>query len=172
MARGRKFMAATIPVRARGGTHDRALPPHGVACTRSTSRARGNHYPVSCHAAESTALREGDRITIGGRSWAVMIVLGHVRSTVTLVRGGELLISAINCGRRSTKVSVGDRPYDDPLRSLPRLAFARFRPLRPMRRARARLAFAGSTSGSTRARDHDERLAETLDALGEAAQRR
>jgi glyoxylase-like metal-dependent hydrolase (beta-lactamase superfamily II) len=135
---------------------------------------RGNHYPSLVPSLPSSyrCLRDSDRILIGGRRWEVIVVLGHAPEHAALwcaemnvLISGDQVLPKI-----TTNVSVWwDRPHDDPLR-LYLDSLARFRPMPagalvlpshglPFRGLHARL-------DALRAH-HDERLAETLDALGE-----
>jgi glyoxylase-like metal-dependent hydrolase (beta-lactamase superfamily II) len=148
---------------------------HGVVAEAlERLRERGNHYsslvptlPISYR-----CMREGDRVVIGGRSWQVMVVLGHAPEHASLwCAAANVLISGDQVlPKITTNVSVwADRPHDDPLR-LYLDSLARFRPLPadalvlpshglPFRGLHARL-------DALRAH-HDERLAETLGALSE-----
>jgi glyoxylase-like metal-dependent hydrolase (beta-lactamase superfamily II) len=137
-------------------------------------RERGNHYPALVPALPETyrCLRDGNRLVIGGRAWEVVVVLGHAPEHAALwcaemnvLISGDQVLPKI-----TTNVSVWwDRPLDDPLR-LYLDSLARFRPMPadalvlpshglPFRGLHARL-------DALRAH-HDERLAETLDALTE-----
>ena len=81
-----------------------------------------------------------------------------------------MLISATRCSRRSTNQFIiwADRPYDDPLR-LYLDSLTALRPLPPIRSccvARPAVSRLPARPDALRAH-HDERMAETLDALGE-----
>jgi glyoxylase-like metal-dependent hydrolase (beta-lactamase superfamily II) len=137
-------------------------------------RERGNHYPSLVPSLPDSyrCMRDGDRLTIGGRRWEVIVVLGHAPEHAALwcpemnvLISGDQVLPKI-----TTNVSVWwDRPYDDPLR-LYLDSLARFRPLPadalvlpshglPFHGLHARL-------DALRAH-HDERLAETLHAIRE-----
>ncbi len=171
-----EFQAAVIACAARKS--DRMLEHyrrHGVADEAlGRLRERGNHYPALVPSLPDAyrCLRDGDRVTIGGRRWEVVVVLGHAPEHAALwcpemnvLISGDQVLPKI-----TTNVSIWwDRPYDDPLR-LYLDSLARFRPMPsdalvlpshglPFRGLHTRL-------DALRAH-HDERLAETLDALAE-----
>jgi glyoxylase-like metal-dependent hydrolase (beta-lactamase superfamily II) len=92
-------------------------------------RQRGNHYPtvVPTVAPQFRALRDGDVLDIGGRSWHVMAVFGHSPEQAVLhapeigvfISGDQVL------PKITTNVSVhAEQPWGNPLRlyleSLPR----------------------------------------------------
>ena len=148
---------------------------HGIGVEAlARLRERGNHYPglVPTLPVSYRCMRDGDRVTIGGHAWQVMVVLGHAPEHASLWRAdANVLISGDQVlPKITTNVSVwADKPYDDPLR-LYLDSLARFRPLPadalvlpshglPFRGLHARL-------DALRAH-HGARLAETLDALGE-----
>jgi glyoxylase-like metal-dependent hydrolase (beta-lactamase superfamily II) len=172
-----EYMAAHLACARDGGNALRQehYRRHGVGDEALAKlHQRGNHYPelVPSLPVSYRCMRDGDRVTIGGRAWEVLVVLGHApehaslwsAATNTLISGDQVL------PKITTNVSVwADKPYDDPLR-LYLDSLARFRPLPanalvlpshglPFRGLHARL-------DALRAH-HDARLAETLDALGE-----
>ena len=173
-----EYMAAVIACNARTLRMDRHVEHyrrHGIAGEAlDRLRERGNHYSslVPTVPTAYRCLRDGDRIAVGGRSWEVIVVLGHAPEHASLwCAEANVLISGDQVlPKITTNVSVwADRPHDDPLR-LYLDSLARFRPLPadalvlpshglPFRGLHARL-------DALRAH-HDERLAETLDALGE-----
>jgi glyoxylase-like metal-dependent hydrolase (beta-lactamase superfamily II) len=173
-----EYMAAVITCNARTARMDRHMAHyrrHGIAGEAlERLRERGNNYPalVPSVPAAYRCLRDGDRVAIGGRSWEVIVVLGHAPEHAALwCAEANVLISGDQVlPKITTNVSVwADRPHDDPLR-LYLDSLARFRPLPadalvlpshglPFRRLHARL-------DALRAH-HDARLAETLGALGE-----
>jgi glyoxylase-like metal-dependent hydrolase (beta-lactamase superfamily II) len=162
---GGKSAARMLAHYRRAGLPDEAL---------ERLRERGNHYPslVPSLPESYRCLRDGDRLAIGGRTWEVIVVLGHAPEHAALwcaemnvLISGDQVLPKI-----TTNVSVWwDRPYDDPLR-LYLDSLARFRPLPtdalvlpshglPFHGLHARL-------DALRAH-HDERLAETLHAVRE-----
>jgi glyoxylase-like metal-dependent hydrolase (beta-lactamase superfamily II) len=173
-----EYMAAVIACNARALRMDRHVEHyrrHGIAGEAlDRLRERGNHYPALVPTVPPSyrCVRDGDRIVIGGRSWEVIVVLGHAPEHASLwCAEANVLISGDQVlPKITTNVSVwADRPHDDPLR-LYLDSLARFRPLPadalvlpshglPFRGLHARL-------DALRAH-HDERLAETLGALGE-----
>jgi glyoxylase-like metal-dependent hydrolase (beta-lactamase superfamily II) len=171
-----EYMAAVIACNARASRMDGHVDHyrrHGIAGEAlERLRERGNHYPalVPTVPASYRCVRDGDRITVGGRSWQVIVVLGHAPEHASLwCAQANVLISGDQVlPKITTNVSVwADRPHDDPLR-LYLDSLTRFRPLPagalvlpshglPFRGLHARL-------DALRAH-HDERLAETLDEL-------
>jgi glyoxylase-like metal-dependent hydrolase (beta-lactamase superfamily II) len=148
---------------------------HGVPADRLEAfRERGNHYRqlVPTVAPQVRAVREGDVLTVGGRRWHAFTVLGHAPEHACLhcPEAGVLISGDQVLPRITTNVSVWpDQPRANPLRlyldSLPR-----FRALDdatlvlpshglPFRGLHARV-------GHLR-HHHDDRLAETVDALAE-----
>jgi glyoxylase-like metal-dependent hydrolase (beta-lactamase superfamily II) len=174
-----EFLTAYMAWRARGDVgmaqrlaHYRL---HGVpAEALERLRERGNHYPdvVPTVPDAYRCIRDGDRVVIGGRSWEVLVVLGHAPEHAALwcAEAGVLISGDQVLPKITTNVSIWpDRPLDNPLK-LYLDSLARFRPMPvdtlvlpshglPFRGLHARL-------DALRAH-HDERLAETLDALGE-----
>ena len=171
-----EYQAAVIACAARkSGRMIEHYRRHGVGAEAlERLRERGNHYPSLVPSLPDAyrCMREGDRVVIDGRRWQVIVVLGHAPEHAALwCEEMNVLISGDQVlPKITTNVSVWwDRPYDDPLR-LYLDSLARFRPLPadalvlpshglPFRGLHARL-------DALRAH-HDERLAETLDALGE-----
>jgi len=137
-------------------------------------RQRGNHYPriVPTLAAQYRCLREGDVLAIGGRKWEILTVLGHApehaclwsREDGVLIAGDQVL------PKITTNVSVWpDQPMGNPLR-LYLDSLDRFRPMAPETLVLPShgLPFHGLHARLDMLhRHHDERLAETLDAVGE-----
>ena len=173
-----EYQAAVIACGARGMRMDLYAAHyrrHGIADEPLQKlRERGNHYPALVPSVPDAyrCLRDGDRVTINGRSWEVVVVLGHAPEHAALwcaemnvLISGDQVLPKI-----TTNVSIwADRPHDDPLR-LYLDSLARFRPMPadalvlpshglPFRGLHARL-------DALRAH-HDERLSETLGALGE-----
>ena len=174
-----EYQAAVIACGARGAGKSGKMIDHyrrnGIAGDAlERLRERGNHYPglVPSLPDAYRCMRDGDRVVINGRRWEVIVVLGHAPEHAALwCEEMNVLISGDQVlPKITTNVSVWwDRPYDDPLR-LYLDSLARFRPLPedalvlpshglPFRGLHRRL-------DALRAH-HDERLAETLDALGE-----
>jgi glyoxylase-like metal-dependent hydrolase (beta-lactamase superfamily II) len=173
-----EHMAAVIACTARREQRGRMLDHyrrHGIAGDPLARLGeRGNHYPslVPSLPEAYRCIRDGDRVVIGDRRWEVIVVLGHAPEHAALwCAASNVLISGDQVlPKITTNVSVWwDRPHDDPLK-LYLDSHARFRPLPadalvlpshglPFRGLHARL-------DALRAH-HDERLAETLDALGE-----
>ena len=174
-----EFLTAHMAWRARGdaGMEQRLAHyrRHGVdPSALERLRERGNHYPdvVPTVPDAYRCMRDGDRVTIGGRSWEVLVVLGHAPEHAALwcAEAGVLISGDQVLPKITTNVSIwADRPLDNPL-ALYLDSLARFRPMPadtlvlpshglPFRGLHARL-------DALRAH-HDERLAETLDALGE-----
>jgi glyoxylase-like metal-dependent hydrolase (beta-lactamase superfamily II) len=171
-----EFQAAVIACSARkSGRMLAHYRRHGIAGDALEKLgARGNHYPSLVPSLPETyrCMREGDQLTIGGRRWNVIVVLGHAPEHAALwCAEKNVLISGDQVlPKITTNVSIWwDRPLDDPLR-LYLDSLARFRPMPadalvlpshglPFRGLHARL-------DALRAH-HDERLAETLDGLGE-----
>ncbi len=148
---------------------------HGVPEAQIESfRKWGNHYRkvVPSLAPQFRAVREGDVLTIGGREWHAFTVLGHAPEhaclfcpeAAVLISGDQVL------PKITTNVSVWpDQPHGNPLR-LYLDSLKRFRPLPeetlvlpshglPFRGLHLRLDYLRQ--------HHDERLAETVDALAE-----
>jgi len=174
-----EFQAAVIACAARGDGKGALMLEHyrrhGVAVDAlERLRERRRHYPSLVPSLPDAyrCLRDGDRLVIGGRRWEVVVVLGHAPEHAALwcaemnvLISGDQVLPKI-----TTNVSIWwDRPLDDPLR-LYLDSLARFRPMPanalvlpshglPFRGLHTRL-------DALRAH-HDERLAETLDALGE-----
>jgi glyoxylase-like metal-dependent hydrolase (beta-lactamase superfamily II) len=135
-------------------------------------RRRGNHYPrvVPTLAPSFRRLADGDRLTIGGRSYDVFTVHGHAPDHACLWnRDDRVLISGDQVlPKITTNVSVWpDRPNSNPLRQYLD-SLARFVPMDedtlvlpshglPFRGLHARL--------DGLRQHHDARLAETIDAL-------
>jgi glyoxylase-like metal-dependent hydrolase (beta-lactamase superfamily II) len=137
-------------------------------------RTRGNHYPriVPTLAPQYRCMRDGDVLEIGGRKWQVLTVHGHApehaclwsREDGVLIAGDQVL------PKITTNVSVWpDQPMGNPLR-LYLDSLARFR---PMARETLVLPSHGLPFVGLHARldmlrrHHDDRLAETLDAVRE-----
>jgi glyoxylase-like metal-dependent hydrolase (beta-lactamase superfamily II) len=172
-----EYQAAVLAcvARGKGGTMLEHYRRHGVAGDAlDRLRERGNHYPglVPSIPDAYRCLRNGDHVVIDGRRWEVMVVLGHAPEHAALwCEAMDVLISGDQVlPKITTNVSVWwDRPYDDPLR-LYLDSLGRFRPLPanalvlpshglPFRGLHGRL-------DALRAH-HDERLAETLNAIAE-----
>ena len=137
-------------------------------------RTRGNHYPriVPTLASQYRCMRDGDVLAIGGRKWEVLTVHGHAPEHACLwSRGDGVLIAGDQVlPKITTNVSVWpDQPMGNPLR-LYLDSLARFR---PMARETLVLPSHGLPFGGLHARldmlrrHHDDRLAETLDAVRE-----
>ena len=148
---------------------------HGVSEAHIEAfRGRGNHYRqlVPSVAAQFRAVREGDVLTIGGRRWHAFTVLGHApeHACLSCPEAGVLISGDQVLPKITTNVSVWpDQPRGNPLR-LYLDSLARFRPLPaeilvlpshglPFRGLHLRLEYLRH--------HHDERLAETVDALAE-----
>jgi glyoxylase-like metal-dependent hydrolase (beta-lactamase superfamily II) len=148
---------------------------HGVAEAHIQSfRERGNHYRmlVPSVAPQFRAVREGDILTIGGRKWHAFTVLGHAPEHACLFcPEANVLISGDQVlPKITTNVSVWpDQPHANPLR-LYLDSLKRFRPLPsdalvlpshglPFRGLHGRLDYLRQ--------HHDDRLAETLDAIAQ-----
>jgi glyoxylase-like metal-dependent hydrolase (beta-lactamase superfamily II) len=148
---------------------------HGVPRSQIESfRERGNHYRmlVPSVTPRLRAVREGDVLTIGGRAWHAFTVLGHAPEHACLYcPEANVLISGDQVlPKITTNVSVWpDQPRSNPLR-LYLDSLRRFRPLPadtlvlpshglPFRGLHPRLDYLRH--------HHDERLAETVDALAE-----
>jgi glyoxylase-like metal-dependent hydrolase (beta-lactamase superfamily II) len=148
---------------------------HGVPADQVEAfRERGNHYRrlVPTIPAQFRAVREGDVLAIGGRSWRAFTVLGHAPEHCCLVcpEAGVLISGDQVLPKITTNVSVWpDQPHGNPLR-LYLDSLRRFRPLAedilvlpshglPFRRLHTRLDHLRH--------HHDERLATTVDALAE-----
>ena len=148
---------------------------HGVPESQVEAfRERGNHYRqlVPTVAREFRAVREGDVLTIGGRRWHAFTVLGHAPEHACLFcPEANVLISGDQVlPKITTNVSVWpDQPRGNPLR-LYLDSLTRFRPLPedtlvlpshglPFRGLHRRLDYLRL--------HHDERLAETIDAISE-----
>jgi glyoxylase-like metal-dependent hydrolase (beta-lactamase superfamily II) len=135
-------------------------------------RRRGNHYPrvVPTLAPGFRRLADGDALVIGGRRFHVFTVHGHAPDHACLLnREDGVLISGDQVlPKITTNVSVWpDRPHSNPLRQYLD-SLGRFEPMDPdtlvlpshglpFRGLHARLAGLK--------RHHDERLAETVEAL-------
>ena len=148
---------------------------HGVPESQVEAfRERGNHYQqlVPSVAQQFRAVREGDVIAIGGRRWHAFTVLGHAPEHACLFcPEANVLISGDQVlPKITTNVSVWpDQPRANPLR-LYLDSLTRFRPLPedtlvlpshglPFRGLHRRLDYLRL--------HHDERLAETIDAISE-----
>jgi glyoxylase-like metal-dependent hydrolase (beta-lactamase superfamily II) len=148
---------------------------HGVGEAQIEAfRSRGNHYRqlVPSVAAQFRAVREGDVVAIGGRRWHAFTVLGHAPEHACLYcpDAGVLISGDQVLPKITTNVSVWpDQPRGNPLR-LYLDSLGRFRPLPaevlvlpshglPFRGLHLRLDYLRH--------HHDERLAETVDALAE-----
>jgi glyoxylase-like metal-dependent hydrolase (beta-lactamase superfamily II) len=137
-------------------------------------RTRGNHYPriVPTLAPQFRCLREGDVLTIGERKWEVLTVYGHAPEHACLwSRGDSVLIAGDQVlPKITTNVSVWpDQPLGNPLR-LYLDSLARFRPMAPETLVLPShgLPFHGLHARlDMLRRHHDDRLAETLDAVHE-----
>ncbi|MGH6692223.1 MAG: MBL fold metallo-hydrolase [Gammaproteobacteria bacterium] len=135
---------------------------------------RGNHYPglVPSVPGEYRCFRDGDVLTIGGRRWQVLTVLGHAPEHACLWSAeDDVLISGDQVlPKITTNVSVwAEQPWANPLK-LYLDSHARFRPMAagtlvlpshglPFRGLHERIAMLGD--------HHAARLSETLDALRE-----
>jgi glyoxylase-like metal-dependent hydrolase (beta-lactamase superfamily II) len=148
---------------------------HGVPEAQVEAfRERGNHYQqlVPTVAQQFRAVREGDVLTIGARRWHAFTVLGHAPEHACLFcPEANVLISGDQVlPKITTNVSVWpDQPRANPLR-LYLDSLTRFRPLPeetlilpshglPFRGLHRRLDYLRQ--------HHDERLAETFDAITE-----
>ena len=148
---------------------------HGVPADQvEVFRERGNHYRQLVPSAVPAfrAVREGDVLTIGGRRWHAFTVLGHAPEHACLFcPDANVLISGDQVlPKITTNVSVWpDQPRGNPLR-LYLDSLARFRPLPEdaLVLPSHGLPFRGLYRRLDHLRHHhDERLAETLDALAE-----
>ena len=148
---------------------------HGVPETEIDSfRERGNHYRqlVPSVVPQFRTVREGDVVTIGGREWHAFTVLGHAPEHACLFcPQANVLISGDQVlPKITTNVSVWpDQPRGNPLR-LYLDSLARFRPLHheALVLPSHGLPFRGLHLRLDHLRHHhDERLAETFDAIGE-----
>lgn len=161
-----------------GNDADRRLAhyrSHGVPEAQIEAfRERGNHYRmlVPSVAPQFRALREGDVVTIGGRQWRVLTVLGHAPEHACLYSpDANVLISGDQVlPKITTNVSVWpDQPRGNPLR-LYLDSMTRFQPLPAdaLILPSHGLPFRGLHLRIEHLRHHhDERLAETVDALAE-----
>jgi len=148
---------------------------HGVGPDRIEGfRERGNHYRqlVPSVVPQFRTVREGDAVAIGGRVWHAFTVLGHAPEHACLFcPEANVLISGDQVlPKITTNVSVWpDQPRGNPLR-LYLESLKRFRPLPgdtlvlpshglPFRGLHHRLDYL--------AQHHDERLAQTADAIAE-----
>ena len=172
-----EYQAAVLACLARGKSgrmleHYRRHGITGGALDRL--RERGNHYPGLVPSVPDAyrCLRDGDHVVIDGRRWEVMVVLGHAPEHAALwCEQMDVLISGDQVlPKITTNVSVWwDRPYDDPL-SLYLSSLSRFRPLPPEALVLPShgLPFRGLHMRLEALRaHHDERLAETLNAIGD-----
>jgi glyoxylase-like metal-dependent hydrolase (beta-lactamase superfamily II) len=137
-------------------------------------RKRGNHYPhlVPTFAEQYRCLREGDVLAVGSRKWEILTVYGHApehacllsREDAVLIAGDQVL------PKITTNVSVWpEQPLGNPLR-LYLDSLHRFRPMAPETLVLPShgLPFHGLHARLDMLRaHHDDRLAETVDALGE-----
>ena len=148
---------------------------HGVPETRLEAfRERGNHYRqlVPSVVPQVRAVREGDVVAIGGRRWHAFTVLGHAPEHACLYcpEAGVLISGDQVLPKITTNVSVWpDQPRSNPLR-LYLDSLARFRPLPPETLVLPShgLPFRGLHARLEHLRHHhDDRLAETVDALAE-----
>jgi glyoxylase-like metal-dependent hydrolase (beta-lactamase superfamily II) len=137
-------------------------------------RRRGNHYPdmVPTLAEQYRCVRDGDVLAIGTRKWEVLTVLGHAPEHMCLWnRDDGILISGDQVlPKITTNVSVWpDQPLGNPLR----LYLDSLQRFRPMTSETLVLPSHGLPFHGLHARldmlenHHDERLAETLDAVVE-----
>ena len=148
---------------------------HGVGEAQIEAfRDRGNHYRrlVPSVVPQFRAVREGDVLMIGERRWQAFTVLGHAPEHACLYcPEARVLISGDQVlPKITTNVSVWpDQPHGNPLR-LYLDSLGRFRPFPaeslvlpshglPFRGLHLRLEYLRH--------HHDERLAETVDALAE-----
>jgi glyoxylase-like metal-dependent hydrolase (beta-lactamase superfamily II) len=137
-------------------------------------RERGNHYRqlVPTVSPQFRAVREGDVLAIGGRQWHAFTVLGHAPEHACLYcPEANVLISGDQVlPKITTNVSVWpDQPRGNPLR-LYLDSLARFRPLpeEALVLPSHGLPFIGLHRRLDHLRHHhDERLAETIDAIAE-----
>ena len=174
-----EWLSANLAWRDRNGDDlDRRLGhyrSHGfdeAAITRF--RERGQHYPrvVPTLAPAYRGLRDGDKVTIGGRRWDVFTVFGHAPEHACLwcPELGVLIAGDQVLPKITTNVSVwADQPRGNPLR-LYLDSFDRFRPIsdETLVLPSHGLPFYGLHPRIEQLRQHhDERLAQTLDALVE-----
>ena len=137
-------------------------------------RHLGNHYPrvVPTLAPDFRGLRDGDRLTIGGREWTVLTVHGHAPDHACLwcPEAGVLISGDQVLPKITTNVSVWpDQPLGNPLR-LYLDSLRRFRPMPAdtLVLPSHGLPFHGLHPRLDRLRQHhDARLAETVDAVAE-----
>jgi glyoxylase-like metal-dependent hydrolase (beta-lactamase superfamily II) len=148
---------------------------HGVGDAQIEAfRRRGNHYRqlVPTVAAQFRAVRDGDVLSIGGRRWHAFTVLGHAPEHACLhcPEAGVLISGDQVLPKITTNVSVWpDQPRGNPLR-LYLDSLGRFRPLPAeiLVLPSHGLPFRGLHLRLDHLRlHHDERLAETVDALAE-----
>jgi glyoxylase-like metal-dependent hydrolase (beta-lactamase superfamily II) len=148
---------------------------HGVPEPQADAfRGRGNHYRqlVPSVAQEFRAVREGDLVTIGGRRWHALTVMGHAPEHACLYcPEAKVLISGDQVlPKITTNVSVWpDQPNGNPLK-LYLDSFGRFRPLPEdtLVLPSHGLPFVGLHRRLDYLQHHhDERLGETIDALAE-----
>jgi glyoxylase-like metal-dependent hydrolase (beta-lactamase superfamily II) len=151
---------------------------HGLTDTESLEqlRNRKNYYSnlVPAVPAQYRRMREGDELTIGGRSWRIVTGFGHSPEHCALhcAEAGVLISGDMVLPRISTNVSVFDiEPEGNPL-ALYLEALGRYEPMaeqtlvlpshgKPFRGLRTRIA---------QLRDHHtERLAEVRAACAEKA---
>ncbi|HUF92876.1 MAG TPA: MBL fold metallo-hydrolase, partial [Candidatus Limnocylindria bacterium] len=137
-------------------------------------RGRANQYTqvVPSVSPDFRCLRDGDRLSIGGREWEVLTTFGHSPEQACLhARDGDVLISADQIlPKITTNVSVWpDQPHGDPLR----LYLASLERFKPMDADTLVLPSHGLPFRGLHARldglrlHHDERLALAASALGE-----
>ena len=174
-----EFLSAHLACRQRDGvdmerrlTHYRH---HGFGeAAIEDFRKRGNHYPhlVPTLAEQYRCLREGDVLALGGRKWEILTVHGHAPEHACLLsREDGVLISGDQVlPKITTNVSVWpEQPMGNPLR-LYLDSLHRFRPMAPETLVLPShgLPFHGLHARLDMLRTHhDDRLAETVDALGE-----
>lgn len=135
-------------------------------------RGRAAHYPrlVPSVAPHYRAIRDGDDLTIGGRRWRALVVLGHSPEQVVLHApdAGVLIAGDQILPRITTNVSVWpDQPLADPL-GLYLASLPRFRAMEPgtLVLPSHGLPFHGLHARlDALVRHHDDRLARTLAAL-------
>jgi glyoxylase-like metal-dependent hydrolase (beta-lactamase superfamily II) len=135
---------------------------------------RGNHYPglVPTVPHEHRRLRDGDVLTIGGRRWQVLVVLGHAPEHACLwsQEDGVLISGDQVLPKITTNVSVwAEQPRENPL-GLYLDSLARFRSMAPgtLVLPSHGLPFRGLHQRIAMLRDHHAaRLGEALDALTE-----
>jgi glyoxylase-like metal-dependent hydrolase (beta-lactamase superfamily II) len=174
-----EFLIAHVAVQSTGPRHADARLRHyrRNGCDEAALAAlakRGNHYPrlVPTLPEQFHCFREGDALTIGGRTWKVIVGRGHSPEHAALwcEEAGVLISGDQVLPRITTNISVWpDQPWGDPLR-LYLESLERFKdiPGGALVLPAHGLPFRGLPERLTELRTHHAaRLAETLDAISE-----